>query len=998
LELIVICFGLLILGAPIIALIVSFSALSRAAAVGRHEMEINALRADLDGLAARVAGRRVAPQAAGPYRVDVPMQPPVAPRVAVPTWPVASSPIADERARMRMPSPPIETPQPAPTPTVEPAAAAPSTSIEERVSPVAALAAAARESAKETKEAAPEPAFEAEEPAPRTRLEWEKWLGVRGAAALGAIVLVIAGLYFFKYSIDAGVLTPMVRVVLGGLVGAACIATAELGARVRHTVLANWLAGAGVAIFYATTWAARSLYDLIPAEGAFAAMVAITLGCAALAMRRRAFAIALLGLLGGFAAPLVLASHSNRPVALFAYLLLLDAALLFVAARSKWPALALLSLVGTTLYQGLWFAARADDNAFLFATGLVALFAIAFAALPRLFGATSKDSILDRVTNTAALVVPMLYGVLAASRPTFIPSLGALVAFLVVLNVGAIVIARRGDRMVLAFGALGATAAMLGLWMAQHGATGAEAWELSAAIVALFGLFHVGLEMDRGAVRFAPVAGLALVLGAVLLVLMPSDTTLPTAGGALILAALGLRQATFNGRALLAIPVAVAIPIFGVVFPLHADAPLPAMLAIVVVAPAILALVARTRPEEERATFLAAAATSALLGMASALLSGEQTSLSFGVAILVLAVSALVTLANAGFAYGPLLVLLATAAVHSFRIAEHATHDVTAHDVTALVGVAASALLSLAWPFAVPAARIERWSFRAAALAIPLHAFAIGASLVAVHVEADVVIELVAVTSLAAYGICRELHLADDVDRVARTWFLGFFATALTGSLVHRLDGATLASALTIEGLIVIALGLRHAHTAIRHGGVAIMIAGVARLALALDVRTHTGAPFVNALAPMILIPALALGVAWWLLRNAKPTSSSARFTGGLATVLVFVWLNAAVVDAFGNGGFLLDELSRLPLVMSIAWVVFALALLGLGMRRGSATQRWTSLILVLLATLKLFLYDLSYLRDLARVGSLVGLAVSLIGMSALYQRFVLRADKASQG
>jgi uncharacterized membrane protein len=38
------------------------------------------------------------------------------------------------------------------------------------------------------------------------------------------------------------------------------------------------------------------------------------------------------------------------------------------------------------------------------------------------------------------------------------------------------------------------------------------------------------------------------------------------------------------------------------------------------------------------------------------------------------------------------------------------------------------------------------------------------------------------------------------------------------------------------------------------------------------------------------------------------------------------------------------------------------------------------------------FLFDLADLRDLARVASLVGLAVSLLGVSGLYQRFVRRA------
>jgi uncharacterized membrane protein len=45
----------------------------------------------------------------------------------------------------------------------------------------------------------------------------------------------------------------------------------------------------------------------------------------------------------------------------------------------------------------------------------------------------------------------------------------------------------------------------------------------------------------------------------------------------------------------------------------------------------------------------------------------------------------------------------------------------------------------------------------------------------------------------------------------------------------------------------------------------------------------------------------------------------------------------------------------------------------------------------------KVFLYDLGQLRDLYRVASLVGLAVSLILVSLAYQRFVFRRGGAGE-
>ena len=79
-------------------------------------------------------------------------------------------------------------------------------------------------------------------------------------------------------------------------------------------------------------------------------------------------------------------------------------------------------------------------------------------------------------------------------------------------------------------------------------------------------------------------------------------------------------------------------------------------------------------------------------------------------------------------------------------------------------------------------------------------------------------------------------------------------------------------------------------------------------------------------------------------------------------------------------------------LTVSIAWGLYALLLLGIGVARDSVGLRWISLAFLLITIGKVFLYDLGALTDLYRVASLVGLAVSLILVSLLYQRFVFRA------
>ena len=100
-----------------------------------------------------------------------------------------------------------------------------------------------------------------------------------------------------------------------------------------YRVMPDALAGAGVTTLYGATWAAQRLYDLIPLWCAFGAMVAVTALCVGLALRHSSQAIAVFGLLGGFATPLVLSTGAEDPLGLFSYLLLLDGALLALGRR-----------------------------------------------------------------------------------------------------------------------------------------------------------------------------------------------------------------------------------------------------------------------------------------------------------------------------------------------------------------------------------------------------------------------------------------------------------------------------------------------------------------------------------------------------------------------------------------------------------------------------------------------------------------------------------------
>jgi uncharacterized membrane protein len=181
----------------------------------------------------------------------------------------------------------------------------------------------------------------------RSGIQWERWIGVRGAAVVAGTLLALAVLLFFRYSIEQGWISYTVRVVMGVCTGLFCLFGSEWLRRRRQPYAANAMAGAGVVILYAATWAAQHLYHLIDGGVAFVMMVLVTMVCGTLAAVRRSLLIAVLGLMGGFATPLMVAPEADAPGALFAYVLVLDAGLLWLARKQRWPVLGVLCLAGT---------------------------------------------------------------------------------------------------------------------------------------------------------------------------------------------------------------------------------------------------------------------------------------------------------------------------------------------------------------------------------------------------------------------------------------------------------------------------------------------------------------------------------------------------------------------------------------------------------------------------------------------------------------------------
>ncbi|HWC64469.1 MAG TPA: DUF2339 domain-containing protein, partial [Thermoanaerobaculia bacterium] len=396
-----------------------------------------------------------------------------------------------------------------------------------------------------------------EEPRPPARevpaFDWENVIGVKLFAWLGGGALFLAAALFLQYSIQHDLISPRARVAIGLIVGAAAIALGGPAGR-RASRAGQAIAGAGAAILYASLYAAHALYHLVSAGAATAAMAAVTALAGFLAVKRNAFMLAVLALVGGFATPVLLSTGEDRALSLLVYTALLDAGIVLVARRRRWDALSLLGVFGSAVLFTGWATRFLDPER-------IGAAMIAAGALGAIFLFSSDDR--ETAEGASRAVGTSAAGLLFALALSVAPNAelrvppAFLVGYLLVLCAGAWRIAseRRAERLFPAAAAATIGALVLRVAPDLFPSRRAEALLLFAAVPAAFAA--TALLARRGAMARQALSGAVLALGGTLLVLAriadvePASASIPPdAAFAAFVAALGivLGAASRDGR------------------------------------------------------------------------------------------------------------------------------------------------------------------------------------------------------------------------------------------------------------------------------------------------------------------------------------------------------------------------------------------------------------------------------------------------------------------
>lgn len=365
---------------------------------------------------------------------------------------------------------------------------------------------------------------------------------------IGVVILFFGISFLVKYAAERDLLPIELRLSAAALTG---IALLIIGWRLRdrRAVYAQALQGGGIGILYVTTFASLRLYGLIPAAAAFPLLVAIATFSAILAVLQNSQSLALLGVSGGFLAPLLASTGSGSHIVLFGYYSLLNLSIAGVAWFRSWRTLNLVGFFFTFVIGLLWGLRFYRPEHFSSTEPFLILFFLLYTAVAVLFALRQEPNLRGLVDGTlvfatpiisfslqAALVKPYAYG-LAWSALALGTFYLALAWFLF----------RKQPRfmgmLTEAFLALGVVFTTLAIPLALENRWTSAAWALEGTA-----LIWIGLRQNRFLSRWA---GLLLHVGAGLYFLSPGDqatSTLPILNGhflGIILLAMGSALAAY---------------------------------------------------------------------------------------------------------------------------------------------------------------------------------------------------------------------------------------------------------------------------------------------------------------------------------------------------------------------------------------------------------------------------------------------------------------------
>jgi uncharacterized membrane protein len=776
-------------------------------------------------------------------------------------------------------------------------------------------------------------------PATSGPISFEERFGTRWVVWVGGVALALGGIFLVRYTIQQGLIGPGVRIMLGALLALALVFAGEWARRgerlsgIAGLAAANIpsvLTAAGTTVAYATVYAAYALYGFLPPAAAFILLGAVALLTLAAALLHGP-ALAGLGVVGAFLAPMLVASAKPDYWSLYIYIAVVTAAAFGLARARLWQLLAVtaMALGAAWTLAGTGYSSVEALGAHMFNALAGFTLAAAFLVCGLLYGPPAKPGEIDRL-STLALSVYLLVAALLVLASRHDPV--ALTAF-VLLTVATVAIA----------------------WHTEAAAGAVPVAAILAATVMAHWAVHVSID--------------ALIAPAGLVAPTAPEPVRYDYGSHLFLAAVwaalfGIAGFAAQGRSPRALvpmlwcasgvfaPLAMLIALYYRITGLDRSLPFAALALLLA---AIYALATETLMQRERRPGLMAAgamfATGTLAALALALTFAlEKGWLTIGLALMVPAAAWVAE-------KRPLAAVMVAVVVA--RIA----------DEPRIVGSDLGTTPVFNWllyGYGIPALSFwgAGWLLRRRADDLPARIVDAGAILFTVllaifeirhYVTGGDIYQPVSDFTEAAIDVNAGLALTIGLEHVR----------GRTGSIVHN-AGALLIAALTLLAIVF-------------------ELVAVATPRFANDPVTGT---FFNMILLGYGLPAVLAITLALIARTTRPLPY--RVIAAITAITLALFYLTLEVRRLFHGPILAGPTSDAEQYSySTIWLVFGIVLLGIGFVLRSPPARFLALGVVALTVAKVFIIDTASIGGIYRALSVIGLGVVLLGIGWLYQRLL---------
>ena len=798
--------------------------------------------------------------------------------------------------------------------------------------------------------AQPDSEMPAPPPLPPTQPGFEERLGTRWVVWVGGLTLALGGFFMVRYSIEAGLLGPGVRTMLGGLFALALLAAGEWTRRkesisaIDALPIANIpaiLTAAGTAVAFATVYAAYALYDFLVPATAFVLLGMVALGTLAAALLHGP-ALAGLGIAAAFATPVLVSSDKPDFWALYIYLAIVTAAAFGLARIRLWRWLAVTTLVFALLWTFPCLEcgpSMVGPHVFHVLAGFI--LAALLVVCGFMFGPPAQEGEIEPFSS-GSLAVYLLGATLIVLSSAHADT--AVIVF-TLLVAGTLFVAWRAEA---AVGAVGAAAAL---------------------VFVVFAVWAVRGNPDMLVLPGGPLPGIGPAA---------TDSAVTTHLVAAAIFAVGFGVAGFlaQGRSTSAMipvvwsaaavftPLALLVALYARIA--HLDRSIPFAILAVLLAAAFGAATELLAKREDRPGLqasIALFATGALAAMALALTFAlEKGWLTIALSLMSLG-TAWISLQR------PIPFLRSLAAILAGIVVLRIGYE------PRIVGdmVGTTPIFNwLLWGYGIPALSfwaagifLRRGGDDAAVGAVESAAILFTVLLVFMEIRhavngGDVYRNSAGLTEVALQ-VCAALAMAIGLERLR----------IRTGSMVHNLGAIVLtlfAGAASVIGLMVLETPILW--------------------------PTDVGGVFFNLLLLGYALPAVLALLLSYAVAGRRP-ASYANTIAAAALVLALTYVTFEIRRLYHG-----PVLTRGPTTgieqytYSIAWLAFGVALLGIGIFFNSQRARLASAVVIALTILKAFLIDMSTLTGVYRALSFMCLGLVLVAIGWLYQRILFRRQR----